>query len=178
MAGAAGALSSRSGVTARGRGHWPPSAFLSLLGHGAAALSSSGPRLLPSVGEAVPTGGAFQLRVCPSLPARRGSTWLQHSSAGAGAHKAPPKVASWLPFSLLVDRENPNSNHAEASSQQDTLTKALSLGQSATSTCEACPTRHNLPGFSPRPGVRSGYMHSHAHTHMLLWRPHSSESIV
>lgn len=54
------------GNMARGHGHRPPSAFLSLLGHGAAALSSSGPHLLPSVGEAVPTGGTFEPRVCPS----------------------------------------------------------------------------------------------------------------
>ena len=153
------------GNMARGRGHWPPSSFLSLLGHGAAALSSSGPHLLPSIGEAMPTGGAFEPRVCPSLPARGGSTWLQRSSAGVVAHEAPPKAASWLPFSLLADRENPNANPAKASSQQDTPTKALSLGQSATSTCEARPTGHNLPGFSPRPGVRSGYMQSCTHTH-------------
>ena len=83
------------------------------------------------------------------------------------AYEAPPGVAHWLPFSLLADRENPNANPAKASSQQDTPTKALSLGQSATFKREARPTRHNLPGLSPRPGVRTGYMHSHAHTYML-----------
>nr|CAI9702032.1 unnamed protein product [Rangifer tarandus platyrhynchus] len=104
------------------------------------------------INEAVPTGGAFEPRVCPSLSARGGSTWLQCSSAGAVAYEAPPRVAHWLPFSLLADRENPNANPAKASSQQDTRTKALSLGQSATFKREARPTRHNFPGLLPRPG--------------------------